>query len=558
MQGSFFPDHIGAARAGFIRLQSIKAGIGGALTAAALGLGSSPGIAAMLAASLLLAPLLLALFAWLRLPRERLEQASLLFAASLPGFLSVFTGGLGSPFLVWLLLVPFEGVLTGRSCTVLYAGFAAEAVLVCLIVAQGAGGLPPSWLTRPVLPWFALTTLVAIAEASLMAISAQERRSAADAAAAAGEDRYRFLAENALDLITRHAPDGRIRLAGPAAQTLLGYRAEELADTQFSGLAHPDDRAQLDAAFAEANAGHAAAAEIRLKHRTGRYLWGEFRCRLAGRAGEEAYDIVAVTRDVTERKAHENELISARDQAEEASRAKSRFLANMSHELRTPLNAIIGFSEVMKEEMFGRIGAPRYLEYSTLIHDSGLHLLGLINAVLDMSKIEAGRYTLSLETLDLKATIAQAVTLVKLQAERAGVTLQYSVAEDVSLVSADRRALLQMVINLLSNGVKFTPKDGSVSVAASLSAAGLEIAVTDSGVGIAADDLERLGRPFEQIESEYTRTKEGTGLGLAVVKGLARLHGGDMTLASTIGVGTTVTIILPDACKPSAREEAAA
>src|SRR5215467_11306571 len=180
-----------------------------------------------------------------------------------------------------------------------------------------------------------------------------------------------------------------------------------------------------------------------MKRRDGFYVWAEIRCRPAPPSHGEASDIVAVTRDITERKAQERELIEARDLAEGANRAKSSFLANMSHELRTPLNAIIGFSEVMTHEMFGPVGSPRYLEYSRLIHESGGHLLELINSVLDMSKIEAGKFELFEEVFDLDEIAGQAVRFVKLQAERAGVVLKLSVAPGAARIFADKRAVKQ-------------------------------------------------------------------------------------------------------------------
>jgi cell cycle sensor histidine kinase DivJ len=259
----------------------------------------------------------------------------------------------------------------------------------------------------------------------------------------------------------------------------------------------------------------------------------------------EATDIVAVTRDISERKAHERELIEARDLAESASRAKTSFLANMSHELRTPLNAIIGFSEVMTREMFGPVGSPKYLEYSRLIHESGGHLLELINGILDMSKIEAGKFELYEELFDLEEVASAALRFVKLQAERSGVALKLIVAPTARTIFADKRAVKQVLINLLTNGVKFTPRGGDVKVQAIRDARGIELSVADSGVGISPRDLAKLGQPFEQVEGEHVRSKEGTGLGLALVKAFAAMHGGEATLESVLGEGTTVRVRLP-------------
>jgi cell cycle sensor histidine kinase DivJ len=325
----------------------------------------------------------------------------------------------------------------------------------------------------------------------------------------------------------------------------LNCAPEEIVGQALVSLAHPDDRDAAQTALMDASYfGRDGSAEIRLRRRDGSYVWAEFRCRPA-----QDGDIVAVTRDISERKVQEQALVEARDAALGANRAKSRFLANMSHELRTPLNAIIGFSEMMTREMFGKLG-PRYQEYSRLIHESGSHLLELINSVLDMSKIEAGKFKLHEEMFDLEDAAQSAVRFLKIPAERAGVVLKLAVAPEAKQVFADRRAVKQILVNLLSNGVKYTPPGGEVRVTAHVLAQagrGVEISVADTGTGISKTDLERLGRPFEQVENAQTRAKEGTGLGLALVKSLAQLHGGEAVIQSVLGEGTTVIIRLPHA-----------
>ena len=384
-------------------------------------------------------------------------------------------------------------------------------------------------------------TLAALAQAGLLAGLARSRKRAA-AAAAEGAAMYRFLADNAMDLITRHSSDGRIRFASPATQALLGRAPETVVGLAPAALVHPEDLPALNAALMEASYfGRAGAAEVRLRQADGTLLWAEIRCRPVSEGG----DIVAVTRDISERKRHEWALVEARDAALDASRAKSRFLANMSHELRTPLNAIIGFSEMMAEQMFGEIG-PRYQEYSRLIHESGSHLLELINSVLDMSKIEAGKFELSEELFNLQDVAESALRFVRMPAERARVALALDITPPARLAFADRRAVKQILVNLLSNGVKYTPPGGEVRVTAHIDR-GIEIVVRDTGTGISAADLERLGKPFEQVESAETRGKEGTGLGLALVKALTVMHGGEASIASALGEGTTVTVRLPNA-----------
>jgi cell cycle sensor histidine kinase DivJ len=425
----------------------------------------------------------------------------------------------------------------------------AGAAFLAVVATEALGWLPVSRLTLPLWEIYACSVLAAMMQAVLIAVAAQDRQRAADAAAAQGAAMYRFLADNAMDLITRHSSDGRIRFASPATATLLGRSPEELTGAAMQSLVHPQDLDAVQTALMESSYhGRAGSAEVRLRHRDGHFVWAEIRCRPAQVGLGEPADIVAVTRDISERKTHEYALVEARDAALSASRAKTRFLANMSHELRTPLNAIIGFSEVMTREMFGPL-SPRYQEYSRLVHESGAHLLDLINSVLDMSKIEAGKFDLHEELFDLEETAESAVRFLKMPAERAEVAVKLHVAPTARLVFADRRAIKQILVNLLSNGVKYTPAGGEVKAIAGTPQAGpgIEIIVSDNGMGISKEDLERLGRPFEQVENAETRAKEGTGLGLALVKSLAQMHGGSAAIESVLGEGTIVTVRLPNA-----------
>jgi two-component system cell cycle sensor histidine kinase PleC len=216
----------------------------------------------------------------------------------------------------------------------------------------------------------------------------------------------------------------------------------------------------------------------------------------------------------------------------------------MSHELRTPLNAIIGFSEIMESGMFGPLGAERYHEYCRDIRASGLYLLDVINDVLDMSKIEAGRLRLDVEELDLEAILADAMRVVSARAEDKQLTLTAEIEPDIR-IRADRRAIKQIALNLLSNAVKFTPDGGHVIVRARIVGDHAIVAIQDSGIGIPKDALRKLGRPFEQVESQLTKTQHGSGLGLAIAKSLAKLHGGAMRMRSRMGVGTLVVVRLP-------------
>ena len=534
-----------ALRRRFIAVQAAKGAVGAVLALSFAGLVGRPGGAETVAMAGLAAPLVLALLGFLPISLARLEQAGLILFAGVIGYLAVLTGGVVSPLVVWFALVPAEAALAGGRSQVVRAGFAAAAAFLVVASLEAADMLPLSRLT---LPWeiYAVSVLAALAQAVLVAAASQDRQRAADKAAAEGTAMYRFLADHAMDLITRHSADGRIRFASPASYPLLGRLPAELEGQAMAALVHPDDLATLLAAFMNAlYSGKDGAVEVRLRHRDKHYLWAEIRCRpapLDDMGG--ATDIVAVTRDISERKTQELALVQARDASESASRAKTNFLANMSHELRTPLNAIIGFSEVMTREIFGPVGSPRYQEYARLIHESGGHLLELINGVLDMSKIEAGKFELYEELFDLDEVASSAIRFVSHAAERGGVAVNLKVVPEARQIFADKRAVKQMLVNLVSNGVKFTPRGGKVTVTATLKD-GIILAVSDTGTGIAKADLEKLGKPFEQVEGAQTRAKEGTGLGLALVKALAGLHGGDMVMQSALGEGTIVMLRLP-------------
>ncbi len=241
--------------------------------------------------------------------------------------------------------------------------------------------------------------------------------------------------------------------------------------------------------------------------------------------------------------------------AEEANQTKSKFLANMSHELRTPLNAIIGFSEIMEAAMFGPLGAERYSEYSRDIRESGQYLLDVINDILDMSKIEAGGIQLVPEDVDLDPVLADCLRVVWGRANEKHLALTSHIAPAIHL-KADRRALKQIALNLLSNAVKFTPEGGAVTVEGRVRGDMATIAFIDNGIGIPKDALRKLGRPFEQVESQLTKRHQGSGLGLAIAKSLVELHGGGMRIVSTLGKGTMVVVRLPREAKPPVRAAA--
>jgi len=279
------------------------------------------------------------------------------------------------------------------------------------------------------------------------------------------------------------------------------------------------------------------------------YVRCEGRCEL-----DDDGDVIAlygVMQDITEQTEHEMELHAAKDAAEQAYASKSRFLANMSHELRTPLNAIIGFSDMIERQMLGAIGNEKYLEYATNIKDSGEHLLSLISDILDMSKIEAGKYELDLEKIALGDVVNSAVRMIESRAQEGVITLENTNDGCTDpIIIADRRAVMQIMLNILSNAVKFTEPGGRITLSIEEFDQHVSVIVKDTGIGIPANKLSAVLRPFEQVSTEFTRNHEGSGLGLAITKELAELHGGTVTLESKENEGTTAQIRLPlDASK---------
>jgi signal transduction histidine kinase len=249
-----------------------------------------------------------------------------------------------------------------------------------------------------------------------------------------------------------------------------------------------------------------------------------------------------------ERKRAHMQLLEEKERAELANRSKSEFLANMSHELRTPLNAIIGFSEILQNELMGPLGADCYKEYVLNIKESGTHLLDIINDILDLSKIEAGKAELIEEIIDLSRTIQSCTRLMEVKAANAKIRLVAKVAPNLPAVRADERKMKQILINLLSNAVKFTPENGEVTLTARCAerGGGVEITVSDTGIGIAAEDIERALSPFNQIDSSLSRKYNGTGLGLPLAESFTRMHGGTLTLESNEGAGTRVVLYFPE------------
>ncbi len=487
----------------------------------------------------------------------KFAAAHLASAANFAGLVTYcawLTGGLGSWLIPWMVAVPLEAALATDRRIVAWAAGVAGLGLTVLAAAQVLGYMQPpqAMPLSPMLLAF-IGAMSAMAYAAALAVMVQMVHRQSENAVQAGEERYRLLAENATDMITRHDEKGRVVFASPAAQQLIGEVAQKVTGDGLFERVHVADRPAYLTALSRSLANNEPmAVEFRVRRagptEAARYVWVEMRCRpLQGSGGEvvERPGIVAITRDISDRKAQEAELTRTRDEAESASRAKTQFLANMSHELRTPLNAVIGFSEILHRELFGSLGEPRYRDYARLIHESGEHLLNVVNDILDMSKIEAGKFKIVKEPFDVTSLIKSCCDIMRHTAELRSLSLIVDVTPGIPELPADKRACKQMLLNVISNAIKFTDPGGWVRVSARRIGKNVEFIVADNGIGIAEQDLPKLGNPFVQADTSYDRSYEGAGLGLSVVKGLARLHGGALELASVLGEGTIATIVLP-------------
>lgn len=283
--------------------------------------------------------------------------------------------------------------------------------------------------------------------------------------------------------------------------------------------------------------------ELKISTSDGRKLWVNVTTSAMRYRGASA--ILIALHDITHRQMEAQKLREARDFADAANKSKTEFLANMSHELRTPLNAIIGFSEALEREIYGPLGTDRYREYAQDINNSGIHLLNIINDILDLSKIEAGRFELRDDDVEIRYLVDGVLRIVAPRAEQANVKLDRWIDDDDLVVKCDERAIKQILINLLSNAVKFSPEKSTVHVRIEQMDAALRIAVIDHGIGMAPEDIPRALEPFRQVDGTLARNYEGTGLGLPLARRLSELHGGSLTIESTCGVGTSVFVDLP-------------
>ncbi|OYW28499.1 MAG: two-component sensor histidine kinase [Caulobacter sp. 12-67-6] len=447
---------------------------------------------------------------------------------------AILTGGVSGAMAAWCL-APVAAASTLVSPRRLAEGAALSLIGGCVAALTQLSGLAPAAPTGAlafILGFLALTTTgLGLASGLLIGhrrFGARDVRHSAEMASL--DVMLDGLPQLAIAVTTRGQVTA-VRGAPPP-----GVTVADIVNRGLAGAAAPNDRQKVGGAIAQAfREGHVSL--------TFSPALGVDRIVALDLHRASPVLLVGLLRDVTVKRNRETALDRARADAEALAAGRARFLANMSHELRTPLNAIMGFSDIMRSRMFGPL-TDRYGEYAELIHESGGHLLDLINDVLDMSKIEAERFELSRGVFDAREAMTAAMRLMRVQADSAGVQLRGVLPPNDLEVDADRRALKQIVLNLISNALKFTPRGGQVTVTADGYDGVLEIVVADTGVGISPEDLERLGRPYEQAGGADQRAM-GTGLGLSLVRAFAKLHGGEMHIESRMGAGTSVSVRLP-------------
>jgi len=479
-------------------------------------------------------------------------RIALAMAAVALGGLIAAAGGLSSPVAMLAVALPFEAWWIGASRRAALWG-AVSAVVAIALQPLAAAFLP--FAGAQIAAWHWLVPLA-------WALTLVPRLSAfRDSAGAADTVDTGDRLEDIIDaVVLRVARHGEVLDASARARTLLKLPPELLSGTGFFERVHLSDRVSYLSALADMRDGAASRRlELRIRlpqsgngqnenrQNDNRSMADNYRPFLLELVrGQDQSDVfMLVLRENDETARLREELAQANEAAVAAEVAKGRFLAVVSHELRTPLNAIIGFSDMLLHEMFGAFKDPRQKEYVGLVRDSGQHLLAVVTSILDVSRIESGAYTAEPEPFRFMEAVEMCQSMMRLQAQAKNIDLQTQIAPDAGDINADRRAVQQILINLVSNAIKFTPDGGDVVVGAKRIGSRLHFWVRDTGIGIAEEDFVNLGKPFMQIQNDYTRRFEGTGLGLSLVKGLVALHEGTMSIESMPGEGTTVTISLP-------------
>ncbi|WP_240532827.1 PAS domain-containing sensor histidine kinase [Nitratireductor indicus] len=471
--------------------------------------------------------------------RKLVEIAGLTAGGAAIASLIAVAGGPSSPLTVLSAALVLEAFFVARTRTAVMSGIAFAACTVAIgaaLAMPGTGSLPVA------VHWIAPLLYAATLAARLPFAS----RAVADEAVEPGEG---FLEERMDALVLHLMKSGDVTQASHQASELLKVRPDILLGTGFFDRIHVGDRVAYLCALSDMGKG-AGLRKVSLRLRmpvedgaTGLAGYRQFGVELV--SGADTGTVIAIIRDEREKAELEERIANTRQTMREAEVESKRVMAAVSHELRTPLNAILGFSDTLLTEIFGTFNDERQREYVKLIHEAGGHLLSVVNAMLDVSKVESGTYVLYPEAFRFAEAVEASLALTAQQARERFISVKVDIADDVGVVFCDKRAVQQVLINLVSNAVKFTPDQGEVTIHAKRVDDRIDFSVSDTGIGMCEQDLERVGEPFVQVRSEANRHLEGTGLGLALVKGLVALQGGGLTIDSAPGEGTRVSVSLP-------------
>lgn len=497
-------------------------------------------------------------------------------AAALLCILVSLNGGLNSPLLPVLALLPLEAAVLSKSRAGLAAGSAAALASIAAIAMFDGFAAPAALSPASAISVFVSLLLYGLVRGGLYALRAPEavamagtgaspdvpvsnsKAASPDAQNAPMEPKHAAMQQVAADvlqildlmpgLITRHNAHGNVVcVAGRDKHACLEWIGD-VTGRGFINRIHVADRIAFLDAFDALRLGESRREfELRFERIDAAGQFVHAALSLSAEHGPDGSFSGAFvqSRDISDQVAGRLRASTMADEADMANASKTRFLAAVSHELRTPLNAILGFSDILAREMFGKFNDERQREYVELIHQSGEHLLALVNTMLDMSKIESGRYEVFVEPFLLSEVVERCDAMLRLQAEQRGVVMTRRMAPGLGEVVADRRAVQQILINLIGNAIKFTEAGGVINVDAGIHEGLLVLSVSDTGIGIPEENLALIGQPFVQVQNGLARHFEGTGLGLSLVKGLVDLHGGQFAIASQEGEGTVVTIRLP-------------
>ncbi len=492
-----------------------------------------------------------------------LLPAQVISVVSMLGFASALIAGAGVPIeaaVAWLVLIPIECALLLEGAATVVAGIVALFAAAFLSLGAQYGILPRYDFSAS---QHAAFSMPAIVYAIWIGIAAVRLTEITNVALTNQTTDYETLSSTIGDLVVRTDRFGAVLKASDDCVELFNISPQELSGRGMFERIHVSDRPLYLKTISDAASQNKTTVAGVVRLRIGRghadtaqsgpvFRWVEMRARSYETLADDRdyakvkkLEVIAMLRDITDNVTRMEETQKARLESEQAVAWKDRFLANVSHELRTPLNAIIGFSDMLAQEELAPKDPVKAREYAAIVRNSGQHLLEVVNTILDMSKIEAGGYELDVEPFDIQQIIEQTCAMVQLRAESGKVSLVKNLSPILTQIKADRRSVRQILLNLVTNAVKFTPPQGIVTVATRPDGNHILIEVTDTGIGISDTDLKLLGRPFFQASSQLNRTHEGTGLGLSVVRGLVGLHDGQIRIESSPGQGTKVTVRLP-------------